>query len=467
MLLFSHTTGIHFTDELVEWAVLRKSRNGTEKLRDGSRPLPEDFFKQQNAPPFPADVLTEIRRFFKGIVTVSLPSAQLIMRVLELPSTDPAELQSMVELQLDRISPFPLDQLTVSYEMLHQTDAASRVLGVGAPRKTVDALGDLFKQKNVYIRSLDAEILAWWSLLIAHSQVPCQGRVVLILEEHTEFSMIIVDQGFPVCFRSLELFHDFTDENVMREVAEEVRYTLLSLESEYGQRETTAVLFWSESDVPPLLVRLLQDVCGTEVGLHDLGTLPPLAEGLALRTAERRRHHVELVPREWIDLQRKKQILRIAAAASIAVLSVWLAVVTVTGIVFSIRQAGYNRVRREAALYEGPAREAQTSREILLSLETYAERSGSALECLREVTAALPSDVEITSFTYRKGDSVSLRGISPRPEPVYDFFQQLGASGIFSGVKDQPVDTRVIRDRRVSVFSITADLPKQAGEAGP
>jgi Tfp pilus assembly protein PilN len=241
----------------------------------------------------------------------------------------------------------------------------------------------------------------------------------------------------------------------------------LSLEAEYGQRETGSVLFWSEAEVPEKLVRLLREVCEADVSLHDLGALPPLAEGLALRTAERRLHHVELVPREWIELQRKKRLMRIATIASIAVLSIWLAVVMITGVVFSVRQAAYRRIRRQAAIYEEPARQAQDAREAMLSLENYSDRSRSALECLREITTALPGGVEISSFTYKKGDSVSLRGTSERTELIYDYFQQLGASGLFTGVKDQPVSTRTIKDRRVSTFSITAELPKEPSGEQP
>ncbi len=467
MMLFSHTTGIHYTDEIVEWAVLRRSRKGIEKLREGSLPVPEGFSRQENAPLFPADVLEHIHKNFRGVVTVSLPSSQLLMRMLELPSINPEELKGMVELQMDQISPFPVDQLTVSYEVLRQTENHSRVLAVAAQRKTVDALGDLFKAQNVYIRSLDAEVLAWWSLLIAHGEVLCQGRVVLILEEHTEFSMIVVDEGVPVCFRSLELFHNFTDETVMREIVEEVSYTLLSLEAEYGRREITGVLFWSESEIPPRLCDLLREECRADVVLHDLRSIPPVSEGLALRTAERRLHHVELVPREWIELQRRKRLMKISTIASIAVLSIWLAVITVAGTIFSFQQAAYNRVRKEAAKYEGPARAAQSAREEMLSLEKYADRSHSALECLREVTVALPVNVEITSFTYKKGEAVSLRGSSELADNVYDFFQKLGASDIFEGVKDQPVSTRTVKDRKVSTFSVTAELPKSAKEARP
>jgi len=460
MLLYSHTTGIHYTDEIVEWAVLRKTRGETETLREGSAPIPQGFFEQDEAPLFPSEVLTDIRKSFRGVVTVALPSSKLLMRVLELPSTDPKEIKGMVELQMDQISPFPADQLTVSYELLQETENHSRVLAVAAPRNWVDELGDLFKTENVYIRSLDAEILAWWSLLIAHSNVPCEGRVILILEEHTEFSMIVVDDGVPVCFRSLELFHDFTDETVRREILEEMKYTLLSLEAEYGHREKCSVEFWSESEIPEPLLKMLGEECTGNINLHDLGTIPSLAEGLALRSAEREVHHVELVPREWIELQRKKRFMQVATIASIAVLSLWLGIVSITGAVFAIQKASYNRVRKQASTYSGPAREAQAAREEMLSLEKYADHSRSALECLREITETLPDFVEITSLAYTKGNAIRLSGTADDSDVIYDYFQKLGAVELFEGVEDPKIsgNTR---------FSIKVNLPKLETEERP
>lgn len=464
---FSHTTGIHYTDREVEWAVLRKSSKGIEKIREESMPIPPGFFDREDAPLFPAEVLSEIRKSFAGIVTVSLPASQLLMRMLELPSVDPAELRSMVELQIDQIAPFPADQLTISYEVFHQTENQSRVLAVAARRKFVDQLGELFKEQRVYVRSLDAEILAWWGLLKQHGELPPEGRAVVLLEEHTEFSMIVVDDGVPVHIRSLELFHRFTDDDVAGELADEVRYALLSLETEYGDRDCESVEFWSEREMPSALKSRLTELCRNGVNEHDLGLLPSVTEGLALRTAEKRLHHVELVPREWIELQRRIRLLKVGTVTGAALLAIWLAVVTVAGAVFSFRQASLNRLRREAEQYEAPARAAQAAREEMLSLETYAERGHSALEALREITDKLPAGIEISSFTYKKGDSVRLRGSSDRSDVIYDYFQRLGASGLFEGIKDQPVSTRTVKGSRVSTFSITAELPKEETEEQP
>ena len=467
MILFNlHTTGIHYTDEIVEWVVLRKNHTGTEKIREGAHPIPEGFFEQEDAPLFPVDVLEHNRKNFCGIVTISLPSSRLLMRVLELPSIDPAELDGMVELQADQIFPFPADQLTLSYEVLHQTEEHSRVLAVAAPRKVVDQLGDLFKEKNVYIRSLDAEVLAWWSLLTAHREISTEGRVLVILEEYTEFSIIVVDDGVPICFRSLELFHNFTDPAVMAEIIEEIRYTLLSLETEYGHNANAQTEIWSETEFPAELIEMLEALSPRGVNRYDLGTLPSLSEGLALRSTDRGRHHVELVPREWVELQRRRQIMKVSAIASIALLCIWLAVISIVGTVFAVQTASHKRIQEEADRYAEPARAAQNARAEKESLEKYATRSHSALECLREITLLLPSELEINSFNYSKGKSISLNGSGTDSGPVYAYFKKLGKSDLFKGIKNEKSDT-VGRESRPEAFSVSILLPSTASEKKP
>lgn len=464
MMLFNlHTTGIHYTDEIVEWAVLRKNRSGSEKLREGTVPIPDGFFEQENAPLFPVDVLEQSRKNFSGVITVSLPSSKLLMRVLELPSSDPDELGAMVELQADQIFPLPPDQLTLSYEILHQTEDHSRVLAVAAPRKVVDQLGDLFKEKRVYIRSLDAEILAWWSLLNTHQKIPAEGRVLVIVEEHTEFSIVIVDDGVPICFRSMELFHNFTDPNVMGEIIEEIRYTLLSLETAYGHHPDMQTDVWSETEFPARLLETLKEISPRGVNSYRLSTLPPLSEGLALRSADREHHHAELVPREWVELQRRRQVVKMTTVTSIAVLCLWLAVISVVETVFIVQKSAYHRLQREAEHYAVPANAARAARDEKESLEKYASRSHSALECLREIIVRLPDDVKINSFNYSKGKAIRLRGAGERAALIDQYFEKIGSSELFNGIKNESVET-LRRSEMSKGFSVTVMLPSDTPE---
>ena len=68
-------------------------------------------------------------------------SGQALLRVAELPAVDPDELKGMVDLQVDKVSPFPPDSTVTSFEVVQQSETASGVLMAALDRKTADSIG--------------------------------------------------------------------------------------------------------------------------------------------------------------------------------------------------------------------------------------------------------------------------------------------------------------------------------------
>jgi hypothetical protein len=127
-----------------------------------------------------------------------------------------------------------------------------------------------------------------------------------------------------------------------------------------------------------------------------------------------------------------------------------------------VREAKLNRVQKRMAAVEPAARQALENRQKLKALKLYTDRSDSALECLREVTRLLPpGNIEFASYNYKKGKGVTLRGSATEDSMVYDFFEALTDSDQFVRLKDQSVNTRVVKGVRSAVFSVTLDLPAE------
>jgi hypothetical protein len=63
----------------------------------------------------------------------------VFLQILELPTADPVEAASMVELQLEKLSPLPVNQVVWSVELLGTHGAATTVLVVLAARNQVEA----------------------------------------------------------------------------------------------------------------------------------------------------------------------------------------------------------------------------------------------------------------------------------------------------------------------------------------
>ena len=116
---------------------------------------------------------------------------------------------------------------------------------------------------------------------------------------------------------------------------------------------------------------------------------------------------------------------------------------------------------------EGPAKEIRRLRAKTLEFAQYADRSHSALECLRVIAQILPEGVELTKFDYRKGSSATLRGEADQPDKVYAFIQALEQTALFPEVKSEGISTRNTPQGSRSQFGVTLVLPGTGGESAP
>lgn len=78
------------------------------------------------------------------------------LRLIELPTSDPAEVASMVDIQLEKISPLPPSQVVAGFEVLGALPSGGvSVLVVIAPRSAVEARLDALRARGFVVDRLD------------------------------------------------------------------------------------------------------------------------------------------------------------------------------------------------------------------------------------------------------------------------------------------------------------------------
>ncbi len=451
-------TAVSRTPEGIEWTSLKVKQDGTEPMQQDSISIPlsgktsEEILASIELP-------ENVTEHLKGDITIPLRTAELLMRVMEFPATDDTEIADMVGFQIDKISPFPTDQLAVSHEVLHQNEGTSLVLMAAAKRSCIDAIGDAFEEKGVRIHSIDARVLGWMHLLRNEGHIADEGCEILIIEDGVDFSLIVIDSGVPLAFRML---HGETDDmNVVEELAYEIGYTLTTLDSEREMPTPSAIQFWSRETLSASLRTKLSETTGLPVHSHQLTTLPPLSDGI-VRRALSSESHIELIPREWIDHEIRTRLRKKFTLISSSIAAMWLIVLLIFFGTYKVRAAQLSRVQRQAAELEPAAKKATENRNKLNTLKVYTDRSDSALECLREVTDRLPiGDIEFTSYSYTKRKGVKLIGTAGSDDKIYDYFENLSDSELFDQLKDQSVNNKTSKGVRRAVFSVSLDLPTE------
>jgi hypothetical protein len=446
------------TTEGLEWTTLKVTQDGDEPAVQGSLPveIPDEITEESLSALLVPEELTEV---LEGDISVALRTSELLMRTMEFPTSDPAEIADMVGFQVDKISPFPLDQLAISHEILGYTDDSATVLMAAAKRESIDAIGDIFERSGVNIHSIDARSMGWLQLLRDEKHLSESGTEVLILVDGIDFVLAVLLEGKPLVFRSLHARLD--DMEVVDELTREIAYTLTTLDSEYTFPMPTTIDFWSIGDVPMPLRSKLAEKCGLLVLYHDLATLPSLSDGL-LRRACSKESRIELIPTEWIELQKRKKLIRKFSIISGGIAAVWISVLLIFFTVYKVRDIKLARIKEQAKVIAPAAEAAQNNQNKLKALKVYTDRSDSSLECLREVTRLLPAgDIEFNSYKYNKGKSVALRGNARSDDLATDFLESLNKSSLFEGTKDERTENKTTKGVRRTIFSVTLVLKSE------
>lgn len=445
-------TGILRYPEGDEWTVLRQTGTAIEVLEHNSRDACDLDGGESERTDMPA----------RGTVCSAIPVAEALLRVMSLPAVEPDELAGMVDLQAGKISPFPLEELVVSFEVLAREENSSRVLIAAARREALDRLCE----DGIVPRHVDIDLLARW-----HGIAPVvqeQGRDLCVLNGLRGADLIVSDNGAPILFRSLLERDGLTDGEFIEAIAEELQYTMVALEADWGDPSNARLLLLNDPSAPALDTGRLAEASGMAVEQGAVDALPPLSELLLRRRIDSGGSILDLAPSEWQASARERKLKKRLLGGSALLAGLWL---TAIGLVLgyeSWERSSAGRLARRAEDLKGPALKSRELQSRIESLEQYADREHSALECLREASVLLPPRLELQSFNFQQNREVNLRGLSSSSSAadIYTYFQALEKSEKFIVLEDQRVSTVSSRGSgRVSQFQVTLKLP--AGEVKP
>lgn len=456
-------TAVRRLADAIEWIALRQRKDAVEIV--DRRTVPAPVAGTEDAPaPDPVETLKIAMAGARGGVTLVVPAGQALMRVVDLPSTDPVELGGMAELQVDRFSPFPVEHMVVSHEVFAQKDGVSRVLLAALPRTLVDAESEAFGTAGFELERIDLDLLGWWRNLRAANRTDAPGRVVHLLLESGAATMLVAQDGMPLLCSSLGRGPNAQEASDLGELVEELNFTLTTLEADWGASETRMTV-WAPGAAPAGVAASLATGCGVPAEAASLDELPVAIEGASRRTLAAEGGTLDLAPAEWAEARRNRRAAKRVMYAAAGCIAVWLVVVVGFLVALRVREMSNGRLKIAVETLEKPAAEVRALQTRVRVLEEYADRSHSALELLREVSAVLPESVTLSSMTVKKGKSVSLRGDAPAANAIYDFFSALEKSTLFVKVLPEGVTSKSSMGRNRSEFRWSATLPGE--EATP
>ena len=359
-------------------------------------------------------------------VVLSLPLCRLLVRVMQFPVEVREELADAVTLQMDKLSPFPGEELAVSHEILSETESTLWVFAAALPAAVFNEIGEALEVAKLQVTRTDTSGLGWFRVLWGPCHLDRPGRRVLLMNPDGGWDLMVVDQGVPVLMRGMGVLLD--DLSLFRELT----LSLMNAELDAGPQAIEEVLVVSKTPPDAALREGLSRVASAPVR-H---LVPPSedggVEGVALRTGEGAM--LDLTPQIWRTAVYEAGIRkRVLTGVSVA-LAIWAVFM---GILFSgpiVYNQLIERVRKASRAHFSEYKAVSDTRERVNLIQSYTDRSRSALELLRLVSVYLPSGVTLAGLTYKRDEGIRVSGDAELPTQVYAFKNAITEDPLFETV---------------------------------
>jgi hypothetical protein len=374
-----------------------------------------------------------------------LPFESVFLRVVQLPQSSPTETLSMVELQLEKLSPIPVAQVVWSVQPLQQSaEGLQTIIVILAERRAVEEfLGRLegrgFLADRLELPSLD--------LLLATRVTGDGAWIYPITESATPTALVAWWYGgmlHNITFVSLDPNSEHS-----ATLNEQLSQTVWAGELEGWLTSPPAWHLIADGAVAGEWETALREGLGQPVSV----TPPPSPTELAGRTANRATQpdsKTNLLPPEFSKRYQQQFVDKLWIRGLMAVGVVYVACVLVYFAIVGVVGYQAGTAKKQARSLSGSYTNAIQAKAKLNVLKERQELKFAALDCMRAVAELLPETLTLDNFNFRDGKVLSLNGTAPRDSgaAVLDYYEAMrkatkDGQPLFTPTGGDPYDFRV------------------------
>ena len=414
----------------------------------------------------------------KSNVISVLPSDLAIFKNIEIPSVDDKEINSIIDLQASRHTPYSREEVILDYLVLGKAhESYTKTLLVIVKRDVAARRYDIILNAGIKSQQtmLSAELLAKFFYLSRYDGAPAKPVAVVNIDTtHTDFVIehggdSIYIRSFPVGSKKVK-----TDpENTKKQFIEELKRSWESYQAE-------------NIDILPekiYLTGLVGGISGSENAIQELigvnCEILPEYNILKIDQSSLPRKNVDvevsllsvIVPPGVIDsvqldlvpedVKGRKQLKKKAREMTrISIMA--MATLVVFCMIFIVNMfckklylhkmtSGYTKEVEEAGRLKAISEKTDT-------IDIFVEKKGGMLFIVTELFNALPLEVYLNGVILRDDKTVSFTGTTDNMSRVFSLVTSLENNKLFSNVKVDSTRSRRVNEKEVSDFGLTLSI---------
>lgn len=408
-------------------------------------------------------------------------------RVLKLPSTDPAELEIIIDLQIEKLTPDAKED-TISYFRILDSDASgySHVLVVMAHQDMISRMMRIVEQAGARSAGAASGVdgLVQWYRGIHPSPSGADGaRAVLLVDIDSRYtSVMVMYRGEAYFHRSIpigsSLFKGPDREKHIALFLGEIHRSLIIYDEEEFKWQCSKVVLTGRLDEAAGLALSLEAEMKMPVetvpahqpfhfreeivqkeGDSGPGGFASLAGFLTGKIEG------DLTP---LSVRLQKTFEKKVRSSVVLAFQTLLAILLIAGFLVkdTQHQTQYrNWLLDQADQMQGPARELDTEMGHLKIVQERIGERGILLDALATINAVTPPEVRWDQFTYNKGQNILIKGVSREMPKVFEMVTELEKSGLFVKPEVRRVTKKQVDNRDITVFELVTPFSAEGAES--
>lgn len=343
-----------------------------------------------------------------------LPSSSVFFRVIELPTVELGEIDEMLELQMERLSPLPPSQVFWSYEIIQNVPGADEDQAT-----TTTVLVIIAEQKEVYRFVSDLESRNFYADRVSIDNLgnflhpPDRSDLLrLISTNRGDYFQILVQWWIGGKLQNVSQVVTTSHDKLVIQVEQEVRQTFWS-----GQMEG-----WVD-EMPPVEIQ-----CQTEdqakwsqvkdnLGLENI-EFSEVVESGAVKSDLARAFgkgvvQSDLMPEDTRAAHASRQFDSLWMTGLVCLALLYLVGVGVYFIFLNQAHSQRTEVKDKIQLISGSYTNALKIEERIRVTENQLQLRYAALDAWKSVVESLPPELSFKQFKFSKGETLLLNGQGP------------------------------------------------------
>ncbi|MBI4313976.1 MAG: PilN domain-containing protein [Candidatus Omnitrophica bacterium] len=414
-----------------------------------------------------------------------LPRQLVSAQVIQLPSTQPAEISEMLRLQLRKLTPYAPHEVMTAHIVLETTpEGYALVLLLAVRWEALSQMVGVVAGSGVELTHVitSTEAISRWIALQTPDFFQEHERVAVLDMDASLSEFVVLSRHGCDFTRAIPIGWNRITEEAERwgeKLIHEIRISLdLYRHSEVAQdRNPEQLLLLGSSPLTAPLgarlsildmeVRIIDPIAGLpaeagrpEVGNSSWTTL--LGAGLSREAPKADFTPPELLLRQSIR-ERGREIAQLGVLV-ISIMSV-VSCLFIEKIIVGTRQM--NRLNQAIAVLSPDAVELEKA---LMRIRLAQQRSnpeGSVLRILDRVYRAVPGDVTLTAIRFESAKEVEVKGYSGNTSRIFEFVAALEKIQFFPAVKTKSVAKRRFGKQELTDFEVLCQLSAQVSSSAP